>query len=100
MTDLRSRRVALIGGAGFIGHNLALALKGASAADEAAEHRSAIAALGGSDPAVRTCGEGLIDPPTTVVEIVRERVVAPKLPAKAGSWGRSRGSGRGRQRRA
>jgi 16S rRNA (guanine527-N7)-methyltransferase len=87
-----------------------LALKGASAADEAAEHRTAIVALGGSDPAVRTCGEGLIDPPATVVEIVRERAVVPPRPSpptRAGSSGRAaggsagrRGSGQGRQRRA
>ena len=86
-----------------------LALKGASAADEVAEHRSAIAALGGSDPVVRTCGDGLIDPPTTVVEIVKERdVVRPrsKPPTRAAGSGRSaggnaggRGSGRGRTRR-
>ena len=86
-----------------------LALKGASAADEVAEHRSAIAALGGSDPVVRTCGDGLIDPPTTVVEIVKERdVVRPRSrpPTRAAGSGRDaggnaggRGSGRGRTRR-
>jgi 16S rRNA (guanine527-N7)-methyltransferase len=56
-----------------------LALKGASAADEIAEHREAVARLGGGTPIVRLCGAGLIEPPTTVVEIVRERdVVAPR----------------------
>jgi 16S rRNA (guanine527-N7)-methyltransferase len=53
-----------------------LALKGASAADEVAEHREALTRLGGGEPVVRRCGAGLIDPPVTVVEIVRERVVA------------------------
>jgi len=86
-----------------------LALKGASAADEVAEHRSAIAALGGSVPVVRTCGDGLIDPPATVVEIVKERnVVRPRStpPTRAAGSGRSAGgkaggrdSGRGRTRR-
>ncbi|WP_246277985.1 16S rRNA (guanine(527)-N(7))-methyltransferase RsmG [Phytohabitans rumicis] len=54
-----------------------LALKGESAADEVAEHRDAIGRLGGATPVVRRCGVGLIDPPTTVVEIVRERAVGP-----------------------
>lgn len=52
-----------------------LALKGASAADEVAEHRAAVGRLGGGTPVVRRCGVGLIDPPATVVEIVRERVL-------------------------
>jgi 16S rRNA (guanine527-N7)-methyltransferase len=55
-----------------------LALKGVSAADEVAEHRSAIGRLGGATPVVRLCGVDLIDPPTTVVEIVREPNVAPR----------------------
>jgi len=53
-----------------------LALKGASAADEVDEHRSEVVRLGGSAPEVRLCGSGLLDPPTTVVEIVRERTPA------------------------
>jgi 16S rRNA (guanine527-N7)-methyltransferase len=76
-----------------------LALKGASAADEVAEHRAAVAGLGGSDPVIALCGEGLIDPPTTVVEIVRERdVVATRSrPSKgAAGSGRSAGSASGR----
>lgn len=52
-----------------------LALKGASAADEVAEHREAVARLGGDAPVVRRCGVGLLEPPTTVVEVVRARVV-------------------------
>jgi 16S rRNA (guanine527-N7)-methyltransferase len=82
-----------------------LALKGASAADEVAEHREAVARLGGGDPVVRLCGAGLVDPPTTVIEIVRERdVVAPrpKPSGRAAGSGRSAGgasSGRRRSRR-
>lgn len=52
-----------------------LALKGSSAADEADEHRDRIDWLGGGAPVVRQCGVGLVDPPTTVVEIVRERII-------------------------
>lgn len=82
-----------------------LALKGASAADEVEEHRAAIHRLGGGDPVLRFCGEGLIDPPATVVEIVKERDVVPSKPkpstrtAGSGRGGGSRGSGRGRTRR-
>ncbi|HEX5540627.1 MAG TPA: 16S rRNA (guanine(527)-N(7))-methyltransferase RsmG [Micromonospora sp.] len=60
-----------------------LALKGASAADEVAEHRATVDRLGGGPPVIRRCGIGLIDPPTTVVEIVRTRVVAPQPPRSA-----------------
>jgi 16S rRNA (guanine527-N7)-methyltransferase len=71
-----------------------LALKGASAADEVAEHRAAIARLGGSDPVIALCGEGVIDPPTTVVEIVREReVVAPRSRSSRGTAGSGRSAG-------
>ncbi|MET8150299.1 16S rRNA (guanine(527)-N(7))-methyltransferase RsmG [Actinoplanes sp. NPDC049668] len=76
-----------------------LALKGASAAEEVAEHREAIARLGGAEPVVRLCGEGLIDPPTTVVEIVRERAVVgprPRTSGRAADRGRSTGSAGGR----
>jgi 16S rRNA (guanine527-N7)-methyltransferase len=67
-----------------------LALKGASAADEVAEHRDAIGRLGGSTPVVRLCGVDVIDPPTTVVEIIRERAVAPARPRSARGAGRSK----------
>jgi 16S rRNA (guanine527-N7)-methyltransferase len=68
-----------------------LAIKGASAAEEVSAHQDAVAALGGGSPVLRTCGRGLLDPPATVVEIVRERVTGP---------GRSgRGYGRSRRRR-
>ena len=76
-----------------------LALKGASAAEEVAEHHEAISRLGGGDPVVRLCGVGLIDPPTTVVEIVRERAVVaprPRPSGRAADPGRSAGSAGGR----
>ena len=82
-----------------------VALKGASAAEEVAEHHEAITRLGGGDPVVRLCGAGLIDPPTTVVEIVRERAVVAPRPRPSGRTadpGRSvdgRGSGKRRSRR-
>jgi 16S rRNA (guanine527-N7)-methyltransferase len=47
------------------------ALKGETADEEVARHRAMIEALGGSSPVIRHCGVGVIDPPTTVVEIVR-----------------------------
>jgi 16S rRNA (guanine527-N7)-methyltransferase len=59
-----------------------LALKGESAAEEVAAHRAVIARLGGREPAVRRCGVGVIDPPTTVVEITRERALARKAPLR------------------
>jgi 16S rRNA (guanine527-N7)-methyltransferase len=72
-----------------------LALKGASAADEVEEHRGAVARLGGSPPVVRQCGVGVIDPPTTVVEIVRTRAVGP--PARTGRRSTSDGGRRARR---
>ncbi|MFI6129916.1 16S rRNA (guanine(527)-N(7))-methyltransferase RsmG [Micromonospora sp. NPDC051141] len=69
-----------------------LALKGASAAEEIAEHADAVTRLGGGEPTLHRCGTGLIDPAATVVEVVRERVVNPKKPkAKRSRGGRRRG---------
>ncbi|MER5457336.1 16S rRNA (guanine(527)-N(7))-methyltransferase RsmG [Micromonospora sp. NPDC002389] len=59
-----------------------IALKGASAADEIAEHAQAVHRLGGGEPMLRRCGEDVIAPPTTVVEVVRERVIAAKRASK------------------
>jgi 16S rRNA (guanine527-N7)-methyltransferase len=77
-----------------------LALKGASAADEVAEHRDAIAQLGGGEPVIRRCGDGLLDPPATVVEIVKERDVVRPQPTPstrtAGSSRNARGNAGGR----
>ncbi len=87
-----------------------LALKGSSAAEEVDAHRDVIASLGGGAPVIRLCGAGIIDPPTTVVEIVKERDVVPQGPkpsgkaaarGRGGAGGRAGGrdSGRGRSRR-
>ncbi|SCE86943.1 16S rRNA m(7)G-527 methyltransferase [Micromonospora coriariae] len=71
-----------------------LALKGASAAEEINEHGEVVERLGGGEPTVHLCGVDVIDPPTTVVEVVRERMVGPARPA---ANKRSRG-GRPRRR--
>lgn len=83
-----------------------LAVKGATAADEVTEHTAAVGRLGGGTPVVRRCGEGLLDPATTVVEVVRERLVAPSRSApgrpatgRADRSGPVRATGRGRKRR-
>ena len=85
-----------------------LAVKGASASDEVAAHRDAVVRLGGAAPVISRCGVGVIEPPTTVVEIVRERdVVAPRPrssvrtagPDRPSGTSGGRGSGRRRTRR-
>jgi 16S rRNA (guanine527-N7)-methyltransferase len=48
-----------------------LALKGESAEAEAEAHREAVVRLGGAPPTVLQCGSGVIDPPTTVIQVVR-----------------------------
>lgn len=76
-----------------------LALKGASAAEEITEHADAVGRLGGGEPELHRCGVGVIEPPATVVEVVRERVVnqrKPKSP-KRSRGGRRRG-GKNRDR--
>lgn len=50
-----------------------LALKGASAPAEIDEHQASVARLGGGTAVIRKCGTGVIDPPTTVIEVVRRR---------------------------
>ena len=61
-----------------------LALKGATAAEEAAAHREAVRRLGGSAPAVREVGRGLVVSPATVIEVVRERPAAQHRNTKPG----------------
>ena len=76
-----------------------VALKGASAAEEIAEHAEAVARLGGGEPEMHRCGVGVIQPPATVIEVVRERVVGParkKAAAKRSRGGRRAGRGRDR----
>ncbi len=58
-----------------------LALKGESAAEEVATHAATIGRLGGAPPVVRRCGVGLVDPPTTVVDILRLRAVVASRPS-------------------
>lgn len=48
-----------------------LAMKGSSAGDEVAEHAAQIRRAGGDEPRVLHCGVGLVEPATTVVEVVR-----------------------------
>ena len=48
-----------------------LALKGEGAADEVAASQIALERLGGGNAEVLTCGAGIVDPPTTVVRVVR-----------------------------
>ena len=48
-----------------------LALKGSSAATEIAEHAAAVSRAGGGKPRIVECGSGVIDPATTVVEVLR-----------------------------
>jgi 16S rRNA (guanine527-N7)-methyltransferase len=48
-----------------------LALKGASAVEEVAEHAAAVRRLGGDEPLIRECGVGLIEPPAIVVDVRR-----------------------------
>ncbi len=52
-----------------------MAMKGSSAADEIAAHNGAVRRIGGSAPILRVYGAETLPTPTTVVEIVRERVV-------------------------
>lgn len=48
-----------------------LALKGEGAAEEVASSLTALEKVGGGNAEVLTCGAGVVDPPTTVVRVVR-----------------------------
>jgi 16S rRNA (guanine527-N7)-methyltransferase len=50
-----------------------LALKGSSAADEVLAAQDALERLGGGQAEVLQCGHGVVDPPSTVVRVVRLR---------------------------
>lgn len=50
---------------------LLLALKGEGAAEEVAASHAALEKAGGGQAEVLTCGAGVVDPPTTVVRVVR-----------------------------
>jgi 16S rRNA (guanine527-N7)-methyltransferase len=54
-----------------------LALKGASVATELIEHADALTRMGAGKSVVRSCGDDILDEPTTVVEVVREKEVTP-----------------------
>lgn len=47
-----------------------IAIKGATAQDELDETRESLVALGMVDARVAQCGAGVVDPPTTVVELI------------------------------
>ena len=48
-----------------------LALKGEGAAEEVVASQQALEKVGGGNAEVLTCGAGVVDPPTTVVRVVR-----------------------------
>jgi 16S rRNA (guanine527-N7)-methyltransferase len=52
-----------------------MAIKGLTATEEVANHSAAVTRLGGSAPIVRAYGADTLPEPTTVVEVVRERIV-------------------------
>ncbi|MGH3714406.1 MAG: 16S rRNA (guanine(527)-N(7))-methyltransferase RsmG [Micromonosporaceae bacterium] len=54
-----------------------LAVKGASAGDEVVAHREAVRRTGGGVPVVVTCGAEWLNPPVTVIEVVRETAPSP-----------------------
>ncbi|MBT8224778.1 MAG: 16S rRNA (guanine(527)-N(7))-methyltransferase RsmG [Dactylosporangium sp.] len=54
-----------------------LAIKGASAAEEVAQHQAAVHRAGGTAPRIRRCGADLLATPVTVVEVVRQRNGSP-----------------------
>ena len=73
----------------LVANGRVLALKGESAVEEVAAHRTAVRRLGGAEPVIRCCGEAVLDSPTTVVEIVKERTVpaTPRHEPKAAPGG-------------
>lgn len=76
-----------------------LAMKGSSAAEEIVEHAAAVGKLGGAAARIELCGTGLIDPPTTVVEIVKERHVTPARGGSSRNVGTGGAKSRGRGNR-
>lgn len=78
-----------------------LAMKGAAASDEISTHGAAVARLGGSRPVLKLCGGDVLDQPTTVVEIVRERLAPGAKPRGEGGTGTGvlRGASRADRRR-
>lgn len=66
-----------------------LAIKGSTAPEEIVKYGSEVTSRGGGTPLIRLCGVGLLEPPVTVVEVVRER---PGTPGRARRAGRDRRS--------
>jgi 16S rRNA (guanine527-N7)-methyltransferase len=64
-----------------------LALKGSSAAAEITEHAAAVSRAGGGEARMVECGSGVVDPPTTVVEVLRigSATASSRRPAANGS---------------
>jgi 16S rRNA (guanine527-N7)-methyltransferase len=65
-----------------------LAIKGASAADEIAEHRDTIRRLGGGAPVLRMAGVGILAEPVPVVEVRRLSVTPSGRRGDRGASGR------------
>lgn len=61
-----------------------LAFKGVSAADEVQVHGNAVRLLGGGTPTIHQCGADLLLDPATVVQVVREREIAPVRACRKG----------------
>lgn len=75
-----------------------LALKGSSASEEITEHAAAVARVGGLSPRIVECGGGVVDPPTTVVEILRGGSKAAS-PRRSGARGAGNGGDPSRRQR-
>lgn len=54
-----------------------LAMKGVSAEEEVAAQGAQVRRAGGAEPVIRHCGVGLVDPPATVIEVIRARAGTP-----------------------
>ncbi len=68
-----------------------LAFKGQAAAEELAAAQDALSATGGTAVRLTTYGEGILDPPTRVVEVTaREQSAGPERPGRRERRGRRR----------
>lgn len=59
-----------------------LAVKGASAAEEARRDAAVVRAAGGGDVEIRSCGDGVVDPPATVAVVARRRAARDPRPRR------------------
>lgn len=70
-----------------------IAIKGESAAQELADSRDALRKLGISDGRVVQCGQGVVDPPTTVIELdVETPAMGRGTPSRTGRAAKKRGA--------